>query len=580
MNISEILLTRALNAMRTTYFPSYVGLRLIGNQLGPSNKDLLERIILRRLSAADPWRFKRFKMYKASITVQGETSHEYRNCLASSPITSIAESLVLGLMAADPAFSVHPRVFSYRWPKSILSGVSYEFFGNGYQARNSEIAEKLDVGKVAVVTDIKAYYPSVSREKIMHALQQRLARAQPNLTKFREEIVNFYTQLLNSGEGGIPIGPAAGHLLGHLALDEFDAELTGIYGDNYFRYVDDIIVITDSHQADIVRSTIEKCLRRHGFTPNTDKSTFLTPAEWHESITKSDVASDDSFRGLASDLSVYLAFHANKADELRKLFHDNGLPIPIRRLLSLSRYSRFRYFIRRIRSISSFRRTARIYASSPALFLVRAQALKGAYEGELGSLLAQKAESDISKRRWQIQRIRRVVNSLFYLRDFNEWEKGIADLESTPELIEQRSLGRALASGNPEGILPFFGRGSSAFSELWREYRGGRIPLSWPEAGYTDAELESIASLQFSGVVDLSMEAANNQQPLTRILAIAQRNRPTGRTETDFSFEDELESLRLSVDNEEISELANTRYSLQEGTSLEALSLLSSEYRS
>jgi hypothetical protein len=56
--VDQTLLIRALNSTRQVYFPSYIGLRLIGSQLSSGENDYLQKLIRRRLIAGDAWRFK------------------------------------------------------------------------------------------------------------------------------------------------------------------------------------------------------------------------------------------------------------------------------------------------------------------------------------------------------------------------------------------------------------------------------------------------------------------------------------------------------------------------------------------
>ena len=197
---------------------------------------------MRRLKAGDAWRFKRFDLYKGSIQSNKGVEHVYRSCLAPSPLTAISESLVLALLAANPAFSVSPRVYSYRWPSSSRSGASYEFFSTGYQQRNAEIAEALSApNHVAVVTDIKSFYPSARKEQVESALKSLLDRSDESFRAGGDAILGFYSQLLTAGGNAIPVGPASSHVLGHLVLQDVDRELTSKYGEKYFRYVDDMV---------------------------------------------------------------------------------------------------------------------------------------------------------------------------------------------------------------------------------------------------------------------------------------------------------------------------------------------------
>lgn len=242
--VDQTLLIRALNSTRQVYFPSYVGLRLIGDQLPSGENNYLQKLILRRLSAGDKWRFKRFELYKGSNTTSQGVKHVYRECLAPSPLTAIAESFVLSCLADNPVFAISPRVYSYRWPPSGRSGASYEFFGEGYKQRNTEIAAALSSpNHVAVVTDIKSFYPSARKERVELALQSILEKSNAQFRSMGDAIQDFYSQLLIAGGNGIPVGLASGHVLGHLILRDVDDELTSKYSAKYFRYVDDLVVV-------------------------------------------------------------------------------------------------------------------------------------------------------------------------------------------------------------------------------------------------------------------------------------------------------------------------------------------------
>lgn len=579
--IDQTLLIRALNSSRQNYFPSYVGLRLIGDQLPPGENDYLQQLILRRLGAGDVWRFKPFNLYKGSKQSPQGFEHVYRDCLAPSPLTAIAESLVLALLAANPAFAVSPRVYSYRWPRSSRAGASYEFFAEGYKQRNTEIASALDTpDQVAVVTDIKSFYPSARKEQVESALKSLLDRSDGQFRLRGDAILGFYSQLLIAGGNGIPIGPESSHVLGHLILQDVDRELTDKYGERYFRYVDDMVVVCHEDEEAIVRRDIQRCIEQHGFSLNTDKTVVINGAEWRHNLLRADVSDEDSFRSFSSDLTVYLAFHPDRADSLKKMLAEGGLSIPIGRLLALSSYSRFRYFLGRRKARSGLSHAIGLVFSANEQFLQRGLRLKSMYESSLSALVDEPAEASPNLRRWQVQRARRVMNSLFYLRSFSEWNIQRGTFDVLPELVEQQALAVALSTGIVNSILPFYGRGPAAFSELWAEHGQSNAMFLPPETKLASAELDGLITLRLYGMIP-----ADSMQPLidrkdARLLRVVNQTTSIARTTPDLSFEDEFESLRLGTSDQEISALARTRYSLSEGTALGALSLLSSEYRS
>lgn len=580
-HIDQTLLIRALNSTKQTYFPTYVGLRLIGDQLPAGENGYLGRMLIRRLNSGDSWRFKQFNIYKGSVDTNGKPSHIYRKCLAPSPLTAVAEALVLARLAADPAFQVPDRVFSYRWPRSALSGGSYAYFAEGYMQRNIEIAEALKTpGSIAVVTDIKGFYPSVDAEQVLTALKGVLSSTDKPFRLSADSLFSFYTQLLNIGGEGIPIGPASSHVLGHLVLKEVDKELTECFGKNYFRYVDDIVVVCSASDRSTVHSVIADTLNRYGFSVNAEKTAELDRRAWERSLLRPDITSEDNFRAFASDLTVYLAFNPDRADSLRTLFFENGLRIPVSRFLALSSYSRFRYFLRRRKAPSGLTHALSMWMTNNEHFLRWGLYLKDIYETSLSNLLSEPIESEPSLRRWQVQRIRRVLNTLFYLRDFSEWNEKTGQFDKLPELIEQRALAKALSSSSVDPVLPFYGRGSAAFSELWAEYGQGNALFEWPDDGLEVAEIDSLITLQLYGVISTEDMQMTGNLPQSRLVRIVNQDKPTRRREPDLSFDDEFESLRLGITNPDLSRLARTRYSLSEGTALEALTLMSSEYRS
>ena len=105
----QTLLIRALNATRQSYFPTYVGLRLIAQQLPAVENSYLRRAVERRLSVGDRWNFRHFDYFKAMGRVNGQDVPEYRSCLAPSPFTAFAEALVLAQLASTPSFAAPAR---------------------------------------------------------------------------------------------------------------------------------------------------------------------------------------------------------------------------------------------------------------------------------------------------------------------------------------------------------------------------------------------------------------------------------------------------------------------------------------
>lgn len=370
MRVDELLLIRALNSTRPLYFPTYLALRVLGQHSPKVGDGLLTRATLRKLKSHEEWRYKAFQMYKGTNTSNGTNQHEYRDCLAPSPITSIAEATVLQTLSAEPVFQVPPQVFSYRWPKHQSSGWSYEYFVSGYKERNNAISAVLrsEANSVAVVTDLKSFYPSVRGEAVLPKLETLLMEAGGRAHEMRREILEFFLQLLNASPKGIPIGPSCGHLLGHIALRNVDQFLHEKFGGRYFRYVDDIVLVVPRSSRREALATLRAAVQNEGLTLNESKTATLDWQQWVSSIQEPDLQQDDSFGAFTSDLATFLAFHGHRADELRQRFQAAEFSIPVSRLLALSRYSRFRYFLRKRGRLHA----ASIYFADANTFVARA----------------------------------------------------------------------------------------------------------------------------------------------------------------------------------------------------------------
>jgi hypothetical protein len=575
--LDELLLIRALNATRPLYFPTYAALRVLGEHRPKSGDGLLARSTLRKLKSGDRWRYRPFQMYKGTNAFATPEQHEYRKCLAPSPVTAIADALILQLLSTAREFAVPERVFSYRWPRHPRSGWSYQYFATGYRERNEAISVALveEPKSVAVVADLKSFYPSVEPKALLLTLERLLARASGDAHEFRREILQFVKQLFDASPQGIPIGPGSGHFLGHIALREVDQLLIERFGGRYFRYVDDIVVVVSRETRRQALAAVSAAVAEQGMLLNESKTAFLDAQHWQTNVHAPDLQFDDSFSAFTSDLATHLAFHSANAEILKQQFLQAGFSIPVSRLLALSRYSRFRYFLRQRGRLHA----ASLFFTGVATLVDRARALRSEYERALERLRAEGITADPTLQRWRSQRARRVVNALFYLWSPQAWKSQMGVFESFPDLVEQRALATALSTGNVVPILPFYGRGPAAFAEIWNEHSTTPADFDWPSTGLANPEIESLVTLTLMGAVRVPEEISRNQSEW-HLLRLGASNAQAQRTRADLTYDDEVESLTLNLGREEIAALVKSRYAVQESSVLDALALLGSEYRS
>jgi hypothetical protein len=220
---------------------------------------------------------------------------------------------------------------------------------------------------------------------------------------------------------------------------------------------------------------------------------------------------------------------------------------------------------------------ASIFMRTNDEFVKRAISLKDTYELQLKIFMGDWEDEAENTRRWKMQKIRRVVNTLFYLRKFDEWYDDKEIFSMFPELVEQRALASSIRAGIINPVLPFYGRGPSALAELWHEHGHGKLKLVSPDRA-DQITLDGLATMRLHGLIPEQTVSEFYQTDGARLLSSISDVAPTSRSCPDLTFEDEFESLRLGISCEEIAKFAHSKYSTSEGPILTALSLLGSEY--
>jgi len=132
--------------------------------------------------------------------------HIYREFFVPSPTTALVEANILTKLSALSQFQSSPAVYSYRWPRPT-SGRLFQHYFAGFSRRNEDITAALKSSKenVAVVTDVKSYYPSIRRGPLLLNLKNRLKLSGAG-ARFSGHVESTVAAMLNqTAEVGIPI---------------------------------------------------------------------------------------------------------------------------------------------------------------------------------------------------------------------------------------------------------------------------------------------------------------------------------------------------------------------------------------
>lgn len=139
---------------------------------------------------------------------------------------------------------------------TVLAGV----FGDAQIKRPHVYIKKIsDVLSVAeqdrsfVRMDIQDFYPSVNHDILLRILKKRIRK--PEILRLVSKAISTPTAGAVLGDRGIPQGLSISNILSSIYLQELDVKFSQKY--NFFRYVDDILIVCKSDIADIVFQEIK-----------------------------------------------------------------------------------------------------------------------------------------------------------------------------------------------------------------------------------------------------------------------------------------------------------------------------------
>jgi len=162
--------------------------------------------------------------------------------------------------------------------KEELDNVPLSEYAHGFVTGRSPVTNAMcHRGQRYVLNlDIKDFFPSISKEKLMSKLRCIFLG-----TNFDPVVLDWIEELCFL-DGGLPQGAPSSPVLSNIYLLDFDYELAGYisgYGFNYSRYVDDITISGDDavkQNAGLVVGLVSRLLGREELRLN-NKKTKLMP---------------------------------------------------------------------------------------------------------------------------------------------------------------------------------------------------------------------------------------------------------------------------------------------------------------
>ncbi len=568
IDIKKIAL-RAINSSRRTSPSTYVALRLLLDN--HQNLKWLKSYCERKLTTISKWPYFEYQWFKK---IDEENKLNHRTFYIGSPTTLLVEAYILSILSKEEIFKNNSQNFSYYLAEDYAS-YNYSYYYKGYRNRNVSISSKLteDENLKAFIFDLSNYYPSMDKSFVYENFSKCIE--QTNIDeKIKNGILAFIKSSLDVTVSGIPVNPDIGHLLGSITLKSFDNEMYEIFGDKYFRYVDDIVIIDSKDNVEYVKAILyEKISKIKGAILNQEKYQELDSSEWE--IITSEIGHNDEFINLLNDIQLYLSMQ-DAVSEIQKELKDNKISLPVYKLYINSRYSGWQSFVKWLsysNPLNSYRKSL-----NAEKLVNRAIKLKKFYVESLESLNKIDISEQNVHQKVLIKKYHFYINRLIYLFDVSEFEEKLLPLiPKTKDFFETKSVIEALIKNDISNILNIGGKSILTFVEISKANSLSNPKINKNILKYNDkTQLYSFGVLSLYGLSQLNQSIDIEQigdKEIKYFLKFCDVNAPLERLLNDFSYNDEILSLRLNVSKDDILEKLFSKYDSKEKLYLAGLTL-------
>ena len=258
----ELLAVRAVNQYRNRDILAYLGLRYyLENQCARRDRwitDIATQLVITRTSPS----------YFRSIHFKDFSNNnlEHRYIHIPSPNEALAETALINECSKHKAFESLPSVYSYRFPdKNSKEGVYQRYF-SGLKKRHESLTDYCKNSNSTIIqyTDIKKFYPHITKELALQVWQKVCEKSGIEF-KYRElgeKILSDHASTssdANNGKG-LLTGPMISHLIANLVLHDVDEKMSAEMPNQYWRYVDDVILTGDKQKVTNGRKLLESLL--------------------------------------------------------------------------------------------------------------------------------------------------------------------------------------------------------------------------------------------------------------------------------------------------------------------------------
>lgn len=334
--MSNTLAVKALNQYRQRDVFAYLALRYYVSSVVGWKTRWIDDVCTRLVRQDNDATYQKLSHFKERNT---NNKIVHRDIYLPSPSEMLAEISLITELSKDsyPQFHPRPFVYSYRFAKhSDKSGVFKPYF-NGLKERQRSIAAACKKTSDAIVlyTDIKKFYPSI---RIRDAI--RVWEKACDSSGIEEHFKALGLTILSNhakangkdsiGHNGLLTGPLFSHVIANLLMDEIDDDMHKLTNGNYWRYVDDIVLVGEQEQVTKWRKELAKKCEKLGLhLHDGDKDFSVNGEEWLTGEFDFDNKISDDWAGLIANVKRFLLAHPSKMNRLMSTFQANNIRIPI-----------------------------------------------------------------------------------------------------------------------------------------------------------------------------------------------------------------------------------------------------------
>ncbi|MEZ9176900.1 RNA-directed DNA polymerase [Vibrio kanaloae] len=307
---------RAINSYQYISPLTSLGVKIILDQFNEKSIDkFLPAILERKIDVNKKFNTRSHKILKGK---DDSGDYEFRTVTFPSPFNALLESYYFYNLDLDKINS-SKSVYSYKLNKANNDSYHvFDYYMKNYLQMNHDIAKQLSSNrkKGVLILDIKSFYPSIDKEIAKTIIKER----------------NLNTNILEdsiSSQEGVTIGSNFSHLVAQEFLKNFDLSMVNRYRENYFRYVDDILIICDRNEQNQVVNEISSRLPK-GLELNESKLDFMNSDYWLDNIEQFN--SKNRLDNFFNIVKTYLRYNFDEIEKIDKKLKLNNIFIPTFRL--------------------------------------------------------------------------------------------------------------------------------------------------------------------------------------------------------------------------------------------------------